>query len=146
MEKAFNSLQHTIATFDVPGKESHWKNLGKGEKANYLHFLFPQYYLTFQKRLYQFWICCVQILLFRLVQNLLWGKGLKTLDELDASWKDCWKKRECCITAFSQFPKMFYTLPKTNFNFLTITYIWWLQILRIWFSLKCFQFKSERFA
>ena len=34
-----------------------------------------------------------------------------------AFWKHCGKRRKCWSPAFSPFPTMFSTLPKTNFNF-----------------------------
>ena len=35
----------------------------------------------------------------------------------DAFWKHCGKRRKCWLPAFSPFPTMFSTVPKTNFNF-----------------------------
>ena len=58
----------------------------------------------------------------------------------EAFWKQYWERRKCCKAAFSLFPTMFSTLPKTNQNiwvtfiFTVCKYFW------IWFSPKfcCF--------
>ena len=38
--------------------------------------------------------------------------------KIEAVCKHCGKRRKCGKPAFSAFPTMFSTLPKTNFNFL----------------------------
>ena len=44
---------------------------------------------------------------------------ITTLSDLEkeAFWKHCGKRRKCWSPAFSPFPTMFSTLPKSNFNF-----------------------------
>ena len=110
--------------------------VGKGEIAPYEQFLlFPQ---CFQKAC--FLRASKGVTVWEWVNNTI---STSNNPERGFFRKHSGKTRKCWLPAFSPFPTMFSTLPKTKFQFFILHLFCCLRMLSIWTSLRFLSFGKD---